>query len=133
MSEQNTLHWRLKLKTGDSVLWYPHGIVNLVEQPVPGTWRVSGAALVGIVSAPEHDLRPLPGTRYTMVSGPVDEAVQPVPVLTTEQYDELKARLKFLWEIAEMRHDRVLSAAVYDCWQLVNDAGTAGAIAPAEG
>ena len=56
-----------------------------------------------------------------------------MPVLTTEQYDELKARLKFLWEIAEMRHDRVLEAAVYDCWQLVNDAGTGGVIAPAEG
>ena len=79
MSEQNTLHWRLKLKTGDSVLWYPHGIVNLVDRPVPGTWRVSGAALVGIVSAPEHDLRPMPGTLYTMVSGPVGEEVQPMP------------------------------------------------------
>ena len=56
-----------------------------------------------------------------------------MPVLTTEQADELKARLALLWEIAERSGDRVLEAAVYDCWQIVNDAGTAGVIAPAEG
>ncbi len=56
-----------------------------------------------------------------------------MPVLTTEQYDELKARLALLWEIAERSGDRALEAAAFDCWQLVNDAGTAGVIAPAEG
>lgn len=56
-----------------------------------------------------------------------------MPVLTTEQYDELKARLALLWEIAERSGDRALEAAAFDCWHLLIDAESAGAIPPAEG
>ena len=53
--------------------------------------------------------------------------------LTTEQAEELKARLALLWEIAERSGDRALEAAAFDCWQLLIDAESAGGIAPAEG
>ena len=64
---EDTLHWRLNLRTGDMVLWYPNGIVTLVDRPMPGRWNVSGAQLVGVRSAPEHDLRPVPGFTYQTV------------------------------------------------------------------
>lgn len=57
-----------------------------------------------------------------------------MPVLTTEQAEELKARLALLWEIAERSGDRALEAAAFDCWQLLWEiAESAGAIPPAEG
>ena len=63
LTPDELLRWRDGLRVGDTVLWYPHGMVRLEARAADG-WTVSGSGLVGQYVAREAELRPVPGFRY---------------------------------------------------------------------